>query len=146
VLAAPRNSAHTAPSLRLLLTGCVEGPDLNLQRQCFAILQRLVELWVGSIPGFEAYVLNEVLPVCFSAPAQPHFSLKNAAALPLLESSAALQKAILAEYANAQPAATEKKARAERMAKKGFFKKWLKKMATAEVVTIQGKLVRLAPE
>lgn len=47
--------------------------------------------------GFDAYVLQEVLPVCFSAPAQPHFSVKDAAALPLLESSAALQKAILAK-------------------------------------------------
>ena len=47
--------------------------------------------------GFEAYVLQEVLPVCFQAPAQPHFSLKDASALPLLEASASLQKAILAK-------------------------------------------------
>jgi exportin-T len=60
-------------------------------------MHRLVELWVGSIPGFDTYVLNEVLPVCFSAPAQPHFTLKNAAAPPLLEANAALQKAILAK-------------------------------------------------
>ena len=97
VLAAPQNSAHAAPSLRVLLSGCVEGPDMQLQRQCFVIAQKLVELWVGSVPGFEAYVLQEVLPVCFHAPAQPHFVLKDAAALPLLEASAQLQKAILAK-------------------------------------------------
>jgi len=97
VLAAPQNSAHMRPSLRVLLAGCVEGPDLKLQGQCFSILQRLVELWVGSLQGFEAYVLQEVLPVCFQAPAQPHFSLKDASALPLLEASASLQKAILAK-------------------------------------------------
>ena len=95
VLAAPANASHTEPSLKLLLIGCVEGPDMTLQRQCFSILQRLVELWVGSIPGFDGYVLRDVLPVCFSAIAQPHFNLKDAAALPLLESSAALQKAML---------------------------------------------------
>ena len=89
-----------APSLRLLITGCVEGPDLSLQRQCFAILQRLVELWVGSLPGFDQYVLSDVLPVCFQAPSQPHFTLKNAAALPLLESSASLQKAVYAKLGN----------------------------------------------
>jgi len=97
VLAAPQNSAHAAPSLRVLLAGCVEGPDLSLQRQCFAITQKLVELWVGTLPGFETYVLQEVLPVCFQAPAQPHFVLKDAAALPLLEASASLQKTILAK-------------------------------------------------
>lgn len=95
VLAAPSNAAHTEPSLKLLLIGCVEGPDLTLQRQCFSILQRLVEMWVGSFPGFDGYVLRDVLPVCFSAIAQPHFTLKDAAALPLLEASAALQKAML---------------------------------------------------
>jgi len=97
VLAAPMNSSLTAPLLRLLLTGCVEGPDLQLQRQCFAVVQRLVEAWVGQLPHFDCYVLTEVLPVCFSAPAQPHFNLKDAAALPLLEASATLQKAILAK-------------------------------------------------
>ena len=100
VLAAPQNSAHAAPSLRALLAGCIEGPDMQLQRQCFAITQRLVELWVGTVPGFDTYVLHEVLPVCFQAPAQPHFMLKDAAALPLLEASAQLQKAILAKLGN----------------------------------------------
>ena len=71
---------------------------MQLQRQCFAISQKLVELWVGSLPGFETYVLQEVLPVCFQAPAQPHFSLKDPSALPLLEASATLQKAILAKF------------------------------------------------
>ena len=97
VLTSPTNAAHVEPALRLLLTGCVEGPDLTQQRQCFTILQELVSLWVGSIPGFDAFVLRDVLPVCFSAIAQPHFSLKDAAALPLLEASATLQKAILAK-------------------------------------------------
>ena len=101
MLAAPQNSSHTAPSLRVLLTGCVEGPDLQLQRQCFIILQRLVEAWAGSdaasLSGFNSYILSEVLPRCFAAPAQAHFDLKDAAALPLLESIASLQKAILAK-------------------------------------------------
>ena len=38
--------------------------------------------------------------MCFQAPAQPHFMLKDAAALPLLEASAQLQKAILAKLGN----------------------------------------------
>jgi len=100
-ISAPQNSAHMAPSLRVLLTTAVEGPDLSLQRMCFSILQKIVEAWTGSpqpeLSGFDAFVLGEVLPVCFAAPAQPHFSLKDAAALPLLEASAALQKAILAK-------------------------------------------------
>jgi exportin-T len=100
VLTSPENSAHTAPALRILLTGCIEGPDLTLQRQCFLILERLVNVWVGTIPGFDVYVLQEVLPVCFSAPAQPHFSLKDAAATQLLETSASLQKTILAKQPN----------------------------------------------
>ena len=100
VLSAPQNQAHMAPSLRVLLSGCVEGPDLQLQRQCFSILQRLVEMWVGNMPGFESFVLQEILPVCFSAPAQPHFNLKDPHALPLIETSAALQKSILAKLGN----------------------------------------------
>jgi len=95
VLAAPSNASHTEPSLRVLLTGCVEGPDLQLQRQCFVIMQNLVEMWVGVLSHFDVYCLHEVLPVCFSAFAQPHFHLKDAAALPLLEASALLQKAML---------------------------------------------------
>ena len=91
VLTAPSVHPHLSPSLRVLLASCVEGPDLQLQRQCFVILQRLVDEWVGTVSGFETYVLHEVLPVCFQAPAQPHFSLKDAASLPLLEASAALQ-------------------------------------------------------
>ena len=97
VLTSPTNAAHVEPALRLLLAGCVEGPDLIQQRQCFTILQDLVSLWVGSIPGFDAFVLRDVLPVCFSAIAQPHFSLKDAAALPLLEASATLQKAMFSK-------------------------------------------------
>ena len=97
VLTEPASSQHLSPSLRLLLSGCVEGPDMNLQRQCFVIMQRLVEQWVPSVAGFDSYVLQEALPVCFQAPAQPHFSLKDAASLPLLEASASLQKAMLAK-------------------------------------------------
>jgi len=97
VLEAPPNAEHVPSILRVLLSGCLEGPDLHLQRQCFVILQCLVESWVGSAPGFDTYVLREVLPVCFSAAAQPHFCVKDVAALALLESSAALQKAIHAK-------------------------------------------------
>ena len=97
VLTAPPNSTHLQPSLRLLLAGCLEGPDMQLQRQCFAILQRLVEAWIPEVAGFDTFVLQEVLPVCFQAPGRPHFNLKDAASLPLLEASASLQKAMLAK-------------------------------------------------
>ena len=70
---------------------------MQLQRQCFSTLQRLVERWAGNVPGFDAYVLQEILPVCFLAPAQPQFSLKDVSALQMLEASAALQKTILAK-------------------------------------------------
>ena len=38
-----------------------------------------------------------MLPLCFRAPAQPHFDLKDAASLPLLEAIASLQIAMLAK-------------------------------------------------
>jgi len=94
VLSAPQNAVHTAPCLRILLAGCVEGPDIQTQRMCFIVVQGLVEAWTGTLVGFDSYVLREVLPVCFSALAQPHFSFQDASALPLLDSSVALQKTI----------------------------------------------------
>lgn len=62
VLSEPRNSAHMRPGLQALFQGCLEGPDLQVQRQCFLILQRLVEQWggsdAGSLPGFNSYILQ----------------------------------------------------------------------------------------
>eukprot|EP00316_Scyphosphaera_apsteinii_P000353 CAMPEP_0119324400 /NCGR_PEP_ID=MMETSP1333-20130426/63108_1 /TAXON_ID=418940 /ORGANISM="Scyphosphaera apsteinii, Strain RCC1455" /LENGTH=1057 /DNA_ID=CAMNT_0007332091 /DNA_START=141 /DNA_END=3314 /DNA_ORIENTATION=+ len=95
VLADPLNAPHVGTSLRALLQGCVEGPDLQLQRQCFVVLQRLVESWGGSDSNFDAYVLSDILPVCFQALAQPHFKLSDAASLPLVEAVVNLQKVML---------------------------------------------------
>lgn len=93
---------HTA--IQALACGCVEGPDLQIQRQCFVIMQRLVEQWggrdSGSLPGFNNYILHEMLPLCFQAPLRPHFDLKDAAALQLLESIAILQTAMLSKLGN----------------------------------------------
>jgi len=104
VLSAPENAAHMAPSMAALSRGCVEGPDMQIQRQCFGILQKLVEAWggtgAGALPGFNSYILQEMLPLCFQAPSQPHVDLKNAAALLLLEAIAALQIAMLAKIGN----------------------------------------------
>jgi hypothetical protein len=49
--AASPSPGHTRqpPSFVSLWAG-LEGPDLHLQRQCFVILQCLVESWVGSAP------------------------------------------------------------------------------------------------
>ena len=47
VLTDGANAPHVEAALRVLLQGCTEGPDLQLQRQCFLILHRLVEEWCG---------------------------------------------------------------------------------------------------
>ncbi len=102
VLASASNSANVEPMLRLLQQGCVAGPDLQLQRQCFLVLQRLVEDWAraepGSLTAFDQYVLQDMLPVCFHALSQPHFELKNAAAIQVLDAIAGLQKTLLAKF------------------------------------------------
>lgn len=102
VLASASNSANVEPMLRLLQQGCVAGPDLQLQRQCFLVLQRLVEDWAraepGSLTAFDQYVLQDMLPVCFHALTQPHFELKNAAAIQVLDAIAGLQKTLLAKF------------------------------------------------
>lgn len=97
VLSEPHNSQHIGASLRLLQRGCLEGPDLQLQRQCFGILQRLVEAWGGSDAAFDDYIVKEVLPLCFSVLAQPHFRLSDPTSLPLLEGVATLQTAMLSK-------------------------------------------------
>ena len=70
--------------------------DLQLQRQCFLILHRMVEDWCGGGPaavaGFGGFAMQQVLPVCFGALSAPHFNLSNAAALQLLDTIVALQK------------------------------------------------------
>ena len=45
--------------------------------------------------GFGVFALQQILPVCFAALSAPHFNLNNAAALQLLDSIVALQKAML---------------------------------------------------
>mmetsp|Transcript_24876 Transcript_24876/g.73923 ORF Transcript_24876/g.73923 Transcript_24876/m.73923 type:complete len:1024 (+) Transcript_24876:116-3187(+) len=84
-------------ALGRLLQGCVEGPDLTLQRQCFAVLQKLVEHLGGADETFDTYIRERMLPACFGALSQPHFRLADAAALQLLEAVAALQVAMLAK-------------------------------------------------
>ena len=42
---------HVEAALRVLLQGCTEGPDLQLQRQCFLVLHRLVEEWCAAGPA-----------------------------------------------------------------------------------------------
>jgi len=95
VLSDQLNSPNVVSSLRVLQQGCLEGPDLQLQRQCFVILQKLVDSWGGADANFDTYVLQEMLPVCFGALAQPHFQLSDAASSQLLEAIANLQKAML---------------------------------------------------
>ena len=72
VLSAPQHSVHMGPSLQALFLGCLEGPDLQVQRQCFLILQRLVELWggseAGSLTGFNSYILQAHPPTHLPAP------------------------------------------------------------------------------
>ena len=67
-------------------------------------MQRLVDQWGGSgsasVPGFNSYILQEILPLCFSALSQPHFDLKDAASLPLLEAIAAVQLSMLSKIGN----------------------------------------------
>ncbi|KAL1526877.1 hypothetical protein AB1Y20_015568 [Prymnesium parvum] len=99
VLSAPEFSIHMAPSMQALARGSIEGPDLQIQRQCFVTMQRLVEQWggsdAGSFPGFNSYILQEMLPLCFQAPAQAHFDLKDAASHQLLEAIASFQISML---------------------------------------------------
>jgi len=95
------NGPYLQQALRVLIDGCTEGPDLQVQQQCVLILHRLVEQWCGAaaatpLPGFDGFVLQQVLPVCFSALTAPHFSLSNAAAVKLLDALVALQQVMLA--------------------------------------------------
>lgn len=82
-------------ALTRLLQGCVEGPDLTVQRQCFLIVQRIVEHLAGKDDSFDDYVRASILPASFTALAQPHFNLRDAAALALLEAVAGIQMAML---------------------------------------------------
>ena len=65
VLTDGANAPHVEAALRVLLQGCTEGPDLQLQRQCFLILHRLVEEWCGggpaAVPGFGVFALQQAL-------------------------------------------------------------------------------------
>lgn len=100
VLCDGNNAPLLDGALGRLLQGCVEGPDLGVQRQCFAVLQRLVEHLGGATGAaagaFDGYVREKILPACFGALSQPHFNLSDAAALALLEAVASLQIAMLA--------------------------------------------------
>lgn len=73
VLTDAANAPHVEAALRVLLQGCTEGPDLQLQRQCFLVLHRLVEEWCAAGPaqvaGFDAFALQQARA---RAPAAPH--------------------------------------------------------------------------
>jgi exportin-T len=97
VLSDVNNFPRLDTALTRLLQGCVEGPDLTVQRQCILVVQKLVEHLAGKYDSFDDYIRASILPASFAALMQPHFSLRDAAALALLEAVATLQVSMLAK-------------------------------------------------
>jgi hypothetical protein len=89
-------------SFRTHAQSAVEAPDVQMQRQCVLVLQRLVESWAdpqgggaeGKVPGFDSYSLSHVAPALLKATIHPYLNLKDAGAVQLLEAVAAAQQGL----------------------------------------------------
>ncbi|KAJ1624167.1 armadillo-type protein [Pavlovales sp. CCMP2436] len=109
VLIAPPNNASLDQFLSVLIECCVEAADCAMQRQCVAVLHKLVESWAapqpaqppagsgpppGAVPGFDAYALSHIAPALLQATLHPYLNLKDASSLQLLEAIAGAQQAL----------------------------------------------------
>jgi hypothetical protein len=65
--------------LGTLVQGAVSFPDPAVQKLCFGVLKRLIDLWAqeGVMPGFVDYMYKNILPACFLAPLKSTFDLND---------------------------------------------------------------------
>jgi exportin-T len=65
--------------LGTLVQGAIAFPDPMVQKLCFGVLRRLIEVWAreGVMPGFVEYMYKNILPACFHAPLKPTFNLDD---------------------------------------------------------------------
>lgn len=90
----------------MVLQGVMDAPDAHMQRQCIAVMHRLVDTWGrsgeadgaltrgGHQGGFAAFALAHVAPAYLKALLHPYLDLKDAAASPLLEALAGAQQGL----------------------------------------------------
>lgn len=118
VLVSPRNSAQLESLLLLVLEGCTDVEDANINRACFSISHELVTRWVlppaapadGSAPtpapqatvvppevrsAFVELVVRRFSPAMFSIAKKPHFDVNDMQCSTVVKEVAALQEVLV---------------------------------------------------
>eukprot|EP00163_Fabomonas_tropica_P029096 TRINITY_DN6127_c0_g1_i7.p1 TRINITY_DN6127_c0_g1~~TRINITY_DN6127_c0_g1_i7.p1 ORF type:complete len:958 (-),score=191.80 TRINITY_DN6127_c0_g1_i7:233-3106(-) len=72
----PVNVGNLNQILNTVMEGTTDS-DRHIQATAFGILTRSVDLWAVHIPGFDQFILQAILPACFSVPLAPDFNLKD---------------------------------------------------------------------
>ncbi|XP_052823578.1 exportin-T [Octopus bimaculoides] len=92
-----QEAANFHQVLMTIVEGACNNPDPQIQKICFGILKRLIEVWCGEngLVGFEEFVYQSVVPACILTPMKPAFDLNDAQTVIALGESAQCLKCIL---------------------------------------------------
>ena len=81
------NRKHFDSVLKSILRLALED-DITLQKQCVLCLSKMVDFWAESpgsgaanakpgLPGFNQFILQQILPLCFQIPLKPTFNVND---------------------------------------------------------------------
>lgn len=74
-----QSSEKVQELLNVLIQNAVEFPDPAVQRICFGVVKKLVDIWgcQGVLTGFVEYMYGHIFPACFLAPSKAGFDLND---------------------------------------------------------------------
>jgi len=78
-----------------IIQGAATHPELEIAKNAFNCLARLVEVWVGTVPGFEAFVVEKMLPTVITAPTARYFALNDPKSLSVISEIAGWFKVVV---------------------------------------------------
>ncbi|ELR25264.1 Exportin 1like protein [Acanthamoeba castellanii str. Neff] len=95
VLTSEKNAPQLRGILETILTPIVESKDLRMVQLCLSVIQKTVEVWAGTVPGFNRVVCDDIAPIVFRACLRPDVSPTDKIATTLIADLAAIQKTML---------------------------------------------------
>ncbi|ORY05766.1 Xpo1-domain-containing protein [Basidiobolus meristosporus CBS 931.73] len=99
-----KNAPHLNTLLQSILYYALDSEDISTQKVAIGILHKFVNIWGGSnangantksIPGFEQFIYEHIVRVCFEVPTKRSFDFADGQAVLVFGELSSLQKSIL---------------------------------------------------
>ncbi|KAI9474086.1 MAG: armadillo-type protein [Benjaminiella poitrasii] len=106
VFVGERNVGHLSTILQSLLHFAKDNSDPTTQKMSFGVFLKMVNAWATdaanntSVPGFDQFVYNELLPITFSVPMSAAFNLADGQSLLVFGEMTSIQKAMCVKQGN----------------------------------------------